>query len=102
MYITLQKVQSNLMINPKTLAPGWSQMYQHNEDQLEFEDFYLPFGGKLRSDNRWVRLAKLIPWRKVEKVYASSLAGTGGNGNRKLTHCDNRKLTHLLFEQKYP
>jgi len=65
------------MITPKTLAPGWSQMYRHNEEQLEFEDFHLPFGGRLRSDNRWVRLAKLIPWTKVEKVYASSLAGTG-------------------------
>ena len=52
-------------------------MYRHNQEQLEFEDFHLPFGGKLRSDNRWVRLAKLIPWRDVEKVYASSLAGTG-------------------------
>ena len=52
-------------------------MYRHNEEQLEFEDFHLPFGGRLRSDNRWVRLAKLIPWTEVEKVYASSLAGTG-------------------------
>jgi len=52
-------------------------MYRHNEEQFEFEDFHLPFGGRLRSDNRWVRLAKLIPWREVEKVYASSLAGTG-------------------------
>ena len=52
-------------------------MYRHNEEQLEFEDFDLPFGGRLRSDNRWVRLAKLIPWEKVEKVYTSSLAGTG-------------------------
>ena len=77
MYNILQKVQRKLMITPKTLAPGWSQMYRHNEEQLEFEKFYLPFGGRLRSDNRWVRLAKLIPWRKIEKVYASSLAGTG-------------------------
>ena len=52
-------------------------MYRHHEEQLEFEDFHLPFGGRLRSDNRWIRLAKLIPWREVEKVYASSLAGTG-------------------------
>jgi len=77
MYNVLQKVQRKLMITPKTLAPGWSQMYRHNEEQLEFEKFNLPFGGRLRSDNRWVRLAKLIPWRKIEKVYASSLAGTG-------------------------
>jgi hypothetical protein len=52
-------------------------MYTHNEEQLEFEDFHLPFDGRLRSDNRWVRLAKLIPWKQVEKVYVSSLSGTG-------------------------
>lgn len=52
-------------------------MYRHNEKQLEFEDFHLPFGGRLRSDNRWVRLSKLIPWKEVEEIYASNLAGTG-------------------------
>jgi len=44
------------MITPKILAPGWRQMYRHNEEQPEFEDFHLPFDGRLRSDNRWVRL----------------------------------------------
>ena len=37
-------------------------MYRHNQRQTEFEDFVLPFSGKLRSDNRWVKLAKFIPW----------------------------------------
>jgi IS5 family transposase len=47
-------------------------MYRRKDQhQLEFEDFYLPFGGKLRSDNRWVRLAKLIPWDELENRYAS-------------------------------
>jgi len=46
-------------------------MYRRNDnDQLEFEDFYLPFGGKLRSDNRWVLLSKLIPWAELEEEYA--------------------------------
>ena len=36
-------------------------MYRHNEKQFQFEKFKLPFGGKLRSDNRWVKLAKQIP-----------------------------------------
>lgn len=31
-------------------------------NQLAFENFVLPFGRKLRSDNRWVILAKQIPW----------------------------------------
>ena len=52
-------------------------MYKNNEKQLKFEDFYLPFGGKLRIDNRWVKLAKLIPWHEFETLYARTLVGTG-------------------------
>ena len=43
---------------------------RQDRKQAEFEDFYLPFGGRLRSDNRWVRLAKLIPWDEIEQRYA--------------------------------
>ena len=52
-------------------------MYKSDQKQLKFENFYLPFGGKLRSDNRWVKLAKLIPWADFGELYANSLAGTG-------------------------
>ena len=46
-------------------------MYRRpNPKQLTFETFHLPFGGKLRSDNRWVLLAKQIPWQDVEQEYA--------------------------------
>ncbi|MBD3886094.1 hypothetical protein IFO70_30830 [Phormidium tenue FACHB-886] len=34
--------------------------------QLSFENFYLPFGGKLSGENRWVKLAQLIPWEEFE------------------------------------
>lgn len=44
---------------------------QNDANQMTFEDFYLPFGGRLRSDNRWVLLAKQIPWEKVEREYAA-------------------------------
>lgn len=43
-------------------------------NQLAFEDFVLPFGGKLRSDNRWVILAKQIPWAAVETAYAQQFS----------------------------
>jgi hypothetical protein len=33
-------------------------------------DFFLPFGGKLSEDNRWVILAQMIPWWKIEEKYA--------------------------------
>ena len=51
-------------------------MYRHNQRQLEFEDFHLPFGGKLRSDNRWVKMAKFIPWDEFEKAYRKSFKST--------------------------
>lgn len=47
-------------------------MYRHNQRQLELEDFHLPFGGKLRSDNRWVKMAKFIPWEEFEPAYRKS------------------------------
>lgn len=45
--------------------------------QLSFENFYLPFGGKLRSDNRWVILAKQIPWQKIEDEYSAQFNDLG-------------------------
>jgi len=54
-------------------------MYRKESNgQLEFEDFYLPFGGKLSSDNRWVKLSKLLPWDKIEKRYAKNFSNSMG------------------------
>ena len=52
-------------------------MYRHDHNQLEFENFGLPFSGKLRSDNRWVRLAKLIPWGEFNLSYSKTLKRSG-------------------------
>ena len=50
-------------------------MYRKDDaNQLQFEDFYLPFGGKLRSDNRWVILSKQIPWQQVEREYSTNFS----------------------------
>lgn len=47
-------------------------MYRRgHRDQLSFEDFFLPFGGKLSGDNRWIKLAELIPWDELEDDYAA-------------------------------
>ena len=38
-------------------------MYRReHRDQLSFKDFFLPFGGQLSGDNRWIKLVELIPW----------------------------------------
>ena len=47
-------------------------MYRNeHRDQLSFKDFFLPFGGQLSDDNRWIKLAELIPWEKLGADYAA-------------------------------
>ena len=46
------------------------------KNPLSFEDFYLPFGGKLKGNNRWVRLAYLIPWDLVDEIYEKNFAAS--------------------------
>ena len=46
--------------------------------QMNLEDnFFLPFGGNLRSDNRWVILAKNIPWDAIEEKYVTLFSDVG-------------------------
>lgn len=40
--------------------------------QLSLEEFFLPFGGKLLADNRWVKIARLMPWEMIEDLYAET------------------------------
>ena len=49
-----------------------------NPHQLTFKDFYLPFGGHLRSDNRWVILADQIPWHQIEEAYGELFSEDNG------------------------
>ena len=54
-------------------------MYRKQQhEQREFEAFYLSFGGRLSSRNRWVRLAKLIPWDRIESRYAAGFRSPTG------------------------
>jgi len=47
-------------------------MYRQDDpDQMEFQNFYLPFGGQLDGENRWVILAKQIPWQRIEQEYSA-------------------------------
>jgi transposase, IS5 family len=52
--------------------PRVFHMYRREHcNQLSFEDFFLPFEGKLSGDNRWIKLAELIPWYELEDEYAA-------------------------------
>lgn len=49
----------------------------HLENQLILpDDFFLPFGGKLDKQNRWVQLAGLVPWAQAEEKYGQFFKNT--------------------------
>jgi hypothetical protein len=54
-------------------------MYRkESREQLYLENFKMPFGGKLRADNRWAKLAAIMPWDFIEDVYMERMSETDG------------------------
>ena len=54
-------------------------MYNYEyTNQMKIEDFALPFGGKLNPENRWVKLAEITPWEKIEEHYAKVMCNDNG------------------------
>jgi IS5 family transposase len=50
---------------------GVFHMYRRaHRHQLSIEDFFLPLGGTFSGDNRWIKLADLIPWDELEDDHA--------------------------------
>jgi hypothetical protein len=52
-------------------------MYKKDNGQISIEEFISPFG-KLDTKNRWVKIAKMIPWEKYEKRYADQFCDDNG------------------------
>ena len=48
--------------------------YVEDKDQLMIEDFSMPFEGKLDPNNRWVRLAGIMPWDHIEEIYLQTMS----------------------------
>ncbi len=45
-------------------------MYKHDAHQILLpEEFILPFEGELNKNNRWLKLAQIIPWWIIEEKY---------------------------------
>ena len=64
--------------NLKYRARGVMQkMYKEKSNQISLAEFNSPFG-KLDRDNRWVRMADMIPWRQYEKKYAERFCDNNG------------------------
>jgi transposase, IS5 family len=54
-------------------------MYRKPDGQQTIDDFILPFAGKLRADNRWVKMSQLIPWEEIEQEYSKLFENETGN-----------------------
>jgi transposase, IS5 family len=52
---------------------------QDRETPYLFEALF-PFGGKLDPQNRWLKIAGLIPWEELEKKYAAYFSNRGRPG----------------------
>ena len=50
----------------------------NDDNQLRIEEFFLPFGGKLKKDNPWVVKAALIPWKEFESDYEKLFSSKTG------------------------
>jgi len=57
--------------------------YQSNR-QLSFEEFALPFSGSLDGNNRWVKLANLLPWDELVGIYSRNLSSGLGRPTQDL------------------
>ena len=47
------------------------------KSQPNMPDFFLPFGGKLDPQNRWIKLADFVPWNMIEGEYEKNFASSG-------------------------
>ena len=48
-------------------------MYRKRDrNQLTIDNFATPFGGKLNAENRWLKMAEIMPWDMIEDIYAAS------------------------------
>lgn len=58
----------------------WGVLMYYSEDkgQVVLAEFLMPFAGNLDPQNRWVRLALIIPWDKIEEIYLRTMSTETG------------------------
>ena len=56
-------------------------MYRKRDrGQMTIEDFIPPFGGKLDPENRWIIMAKIMPWDMIEDIYSQKFKADNLDG----------------------
>ena len=47
--------------------------FKESRNQIGIEGFFLPFGGRLQKDNRWIRLTERMPWEEIKTIYLKTM-----------------------------
>ena len=68
-----------------------------DQSQATFLSFNQPIGFKMNPQNRWVKLAELVPWEQFEKRYALLFPSDIGNVAKPL----RMALGSLIIQTKY-
>jgi len=85
-------------------------VYKINK-QMSIEDFIFPYG-KLKSSNRWVLMAGLIPWDDIERDYAEGFVNNGAPAHparmalgsliiKQILGCSDEELICQVAENPY-
>ena len=66
------------------LWQGRDDMYRGSDSTTEdlFRDF-LPFGGKLSEETRWVKAGRIMPWSGLETLYQSGFSRNHGRPGKE-------------------
>ena len=73
-------------------------MYRENKQMTIFADPNVFAGAKLDPENRWVQIAKMVPWEKIEKKYATNFKVKGKGRPAKPARY---ALASHLIKEKY-
>ena len=89
------------------------RMYKKQSKQLGFEEFYIPFGGYINNENRWVQLSSLIAWDELEQTYAKAFSSGKGAPSKpfrmalgavviqQILGVSDREIVDLIAENHY-
>ncbi|NOV59732.1 transposase [Clostridium beijerinckii] len=81
------------------------------DNQLKIEDFIFPYG-ELDKNNRWVKLASIIPWHEFEETYAKQFINNGRPSKpfrivlgsliiKQKLNCSDRETVSAIAENPY-
>lgn len=74
----MNKMQDIRRKEHKTLAEEETMIRYKSQNQMRIEEFKTPFEIKLSQENRWVKLARVLPWDELAKIYHRAMSPDKG------------------------